>query len=139
MELQNKLKSKDTQSEAKQSSFITNKETLLIKEGKAHAYSHPNQPKQTTPQQNIPPQQSRPKQESVNMQSFWSPAGTQSASNGSGKFDAFTSFFPTSNDPAKKQNNPPADMYDEFFSEKPTKPVPASKPQSSNQVNLLDL
>jgi hypothetical protein len=101
-----------------------------------HAYSHSNP---TKAPQNIPRQQSRPKQESVNMNSFWSPAGTQSTSGNAGKFDAFSSFFPTSNQPAKKQNTVSPDIYDEFFSEKPAKPNPPSKTQNSNQMNLLDL
>lgn len=75
------------------------------------------------------------------MNSFWSPAGTQAHSNsGTGKFDAFSSFFPSSSEPAKKQNSTTSDMYEEFFSDKPSKPVEAtSKPQGSAQINLLDL
>jgi hypothetical protein len=97
MELQNKLKSKEAQIETKQASFITNKETQLIKEGKALASQKATLPQQLNPQYNQPQaSQVRPKQE-VNMNSFWSPAGTQSTSNGPKKFDAFSSFFATSN------------------------------------------
>ena len=138
MELQNKLTNKEAQNESKQASFITNKETQLIKEGKVHAFQKATLPQQPTPQYNQPQApQVRHKQE-VNMNSFWSPAGTQSTSNGANKFDAFSSFFATSNEPAKKQNSLPADMYDEFFSEKST-PPPAKLASSGNQVNLLDL
>jgi hypothetical protein len=65
MELQNKLKSKDTQSEIKQASFITSKETQLIKQGKAHGSQKatlPHQPNQPNNQQQGYSQVPRPKQ-----------------------------------------------------------------------------
>ena len=71
------------------------------------------------------------------MNSFWSPAGSQSSSGNAGKFDAFSSLFQTSNEAAKKQNALSPDIYDEFFSERAAKGV--GKAEGSKEVNLLDL
>lgn len=65
MELQNKLKNKEGHNEIKQASFITNKETLLIKEGKTHSSLKSSLPQQPNPQHNQQPgygQPPRPKQ-----------------------------------------------------------------------------
>lgn len=116
MELQNKLKNKEGLSEGKQASFITSKETQLIKEGKFHAQSRPINQYQADKQQIMqPPQpqiQSKPKQESFDMNTFWNPSASKSASNSSNSFDAFSSFFSSSSQPAAKKQNSNTDMYD---------------------------
>jgi hypothetical protein len=121
MELQSRLKNKEGPVEAKPASFITSKETQLIKEGRMLAQSRPtNQvPKPHHPQQSQPPQQPqqpqqqsqpRAKQESFDINSFWNPSAKQPVSTSSNKFDAFSNFFQTSTEPAKKQNSL-TDMY----------------------------
>lgn len=85
--------------------------------------------------------QPKPKQQqSFDMNSFWNnPTNTSSSNNNANKFDAFTNFFPTSNQPTTSKTNQ-GDMYDEFFSEGLTKPQPQPpKTTKSNEVNLLDL
>lgn len=150
LELQRRLKNKDAVEEVKGTSFITSKDTKLIKEGKT-VHQLPNygvsqQPRPAQSSQQVPAathqaQQSKP---SFDMNSFWNPGTTQQSNNKPAeKFDAFSNFFPTNSEPAAKKQpvaNSTADMYDYFFAGEPAKTEPAaSKPPKTNQVNLLDL
>lgn len=74
------------------------------------------------------------------MNSFWNnPTNSSSSNSNANKFDAFSNFFPTSNQPAAKKNNE-GNMYDEFFSDGFSKPQSQlQKPSKASEVNLLDL
>jgi hypothetical protein len=131
LELQRRLKNKDAVEEVKGTSFITSKDTKLIKEGKS-VHQLPNygvsqQPKSTQSNQQVPStihqaQQSKP---SFDMNSFWNPGTTQQSNNKPvEKFDSFSNFFPSNSEPAAKKQplaNSTADMYEYFFTSEPTK------------------
>lgn len=133
MQLQNKLKNKEVTVQAK-SSFVTSKDTKLIKEGKTLAQVKPviqNVPNKQS-QTNFVPEPAKPKQDSFDMNSFWNPASSKPASSTANKFDAFSNFFPTSNQPPAKKQTSHSDMYDEFFKDNTSKPEPVtSKPKQT--------
>lgn len=157
MELQKKLKTKETQEESHTKTFVSKKNTTpqpsQVTQGKALYSSNP-MPNQSTPQnqhfdnfgkaqpqpQKPSGQASKQKQDTISSNSFWNsgsvPKPSVEVKKSSGG-DDFANFFGANSIPQQNPN----DIYDYFFSKEEPKnqAIPSNPPKKQNETNLLDL
>lgn len=157
MELQRKLKAKETQEESHTKTFVSKKNTMpqpsQVNQQKVLYSSSPSQNQglpQNQPFDNFGKAQSQPqkpagqaskqKQDTISSNSFWNSASVPKSGaevKKSSEGDVFDNFFGANSIPQQNPN----DIYDYFFSKEEPKSqaIPSNPPKKQNEANLLDL